>query len=70
LKQRQCEIKDFCKEDLSKNAGAVYLLTDMNEIDSVDSFYIKNGFQPEGVIKQTMGRIMNRYIKFPDEKTL
>lgn len=63
-------IKAFCDEAFSKNASAVYLTTDINENDSVNSFYIKNGFKLDGVIKQTKGRIMNRYIKFPNEKTL
>jgi ribosomal protein S18 acetylase RimI-like enzyme len=61
-------IKAFCDEAFLKNASAVYLTTDLVENDSVNAFYLKNGFHLEGVLKKTNGRLMNRYVKFPDEK--
>jgi ribosomal protein S18 acetylase RimI-like enzyme len=63
-------IKTFCDEAFSKNANAVYLTTDKVKNDRVNSFYIKNGFQLESTFEKMNGRMMCRYVKLPDEKTI
>jgi ribosomal protein S18 acetylase RimI-like enzyme len=61
-------IRAFCWEAFSKGSDVVYLTTDKFGNDKVNSFYLKNGFQIEDTIEEIKGRIMNRYIKLPDEK--
>ena len=62
-------IEEFCKEAYSKGADVVYLITDRDFNDRVNSFYLKNGFQLETIIEKPNGRKMNRYIKLPYEKS-
>ena len=63
-------IQSFCKEAFSRNASAVYLTTDKNVNDRVNRFYVKNGFKLESSFVKTNGRVMNRYIRFSNEKTV
>ena len=63
-------IKAFCEEAFTKNADAVYLTTDLTRNDPVNNFYVKNGFQIESTFEKSKGRMMNRYIKFRDEKNI
>ena len=62
-------VKAFCEEAFLKNADVVYLTTDKIKNDPVNEFYIKNGFQLEGSFEKSAGRIMNRYIKYRNEKS-
>lgn len=58
----------FCWEAFIKGSDVVYLTTDKLKNDSVNSFYLKNGFHVLDELKHSDGRVMNRYIKLPDEK--
>lgn len=61
-------IMAFCWEAFLKGSDLVYLTTDKYNNDPVNSFYLKNGFNVLDELKHPDGRIMNRYIKLPDEK--
>lgn len=61
-------IMAFCWEAFIKGSDVVYLTTDKLKNNSVNSFYLKNGFNVLDELKHPDGRIMNRYIKLPDEK--
>lgn len=63
-------IRAFCWEAFSKGSDVVYLTTDKYKNDPVNNFYIKNGFQLLDSIEQNKDRILNRYIKLPDEKSI
>lgn len=61
-------IEAFCLKAFEAGADVVYLTTDKTHNDSVNDFYIKNGFRLESVFEKSNHRKMNRYIKLPDEK--
>lgn len=63
-------IRAFCWEAFSKGSDVIYLTTDKDHNELVNSFYVKNGFKILDIIESTKGRKMNRYIKLPNEKIL
>ncbi len=62
-------INAFCKAVYQRGYGQVYLTTDKIGNDSVNQFYMKNGFMLYDTIEKTGGRRMNRYIRELDEKS-
>jgi ribosomal protein S18 acetylase RimI-like enzyme len=63
-------IQTFCKKAFMKGSNAVYLTTDKIENETVNQFYIKNGFQFESIILKSKKRELIRYIRFSHEKNI
>ena len=63
-------VESFCKEAFSRGSDSVYLTTDKESNEKVNSFYLKNEFKLDAVIEQTNNSIMNRYLKLPNEESL
>jgi ribosomal protein S18 acetylase RimI-like enzyme len=63
-------IRTFCWQTFAKGADVIYLITDKYNNDYVNDFYVRNGFRLKKELVKSDGRIMNMYIKLPDEKIL
>jgi GNAT superfamily N-acetyltransferase len=56
-------LESFSAAALAQGARHVYLTTDRDDNDRVNTFYARAGFVLESQIRRSSGRVMNRYIK-------
>ena len=56
-------LEAFCIMAAARGARCVYLTTDRNSNERVNSFYLRAGFALESELQRSGGRVMNRYLK-------
>lgn len=56
-------IEGFCDVAAQSGKEIVYLITDRDNNEIVNRFYLRSGFQIEVVIKRSGGRRMNRFVR-------
>jgi len=61
-------VNAFCEASFNAGSRFVYLITDRDDNEAVNSFYLRCGFTLESSFRKDENRWMNRFVKFLVEK--